>query len=156
DAVARLAPVPGGIIGDSRDQPPIFRGPAPALDQIYDGAISKIPKAVELALAKSVVAEPHRPRATGAGNVIAPTLLGGSTAISPIEQLNRHFGRRTKARDPTQIPLGAVEVAHYRQRCHCQRRVAGPGVAVVVIAVAAEALGQRTRRGSGDSAGRGK
>src|ERR1700749_835321 len=96
DAVTRLAPVLGRIIGNSSYQLPIFRRQSPALDQINDSAVREISQTVQLALAKGMIAELHRPGAAIAGGLAARVLLDFGAAIDTVQHLNTHLGRRAE------------------------------------------------------------
>ena len=108
---------------------------------------------VVLALRVRRVADAHRPRGGVAGQVVELELLELALAADAVHDLEvlvaaRHVGDEREEVDG--LPVEA-EGVHRPQR---ERRVADPGVPVVVVAVAAHGLRQRGAAGRGHGAGR--
>ena len=109
---------------------------------------------VVLLLLVGVVADPHRPGALVAGEVVEHLLVELALAADAVHHLQvllaaGHVG------DEVEEVVGLPVEAERVQRPQHERRVADPAVAVVPVALAVRGLGQRGGGGGEQRAGRG-
>ena len=98
------------------------------------------------------VADPDGPRAGVAGQVVQGALGQVAAAVDGVHDLQVLGVAGDRAEQPVAPQPGLVGVAGVDQRLEGERGVAQPAVAVVPVALAAEVLGQRGRRGGDDPA----
>ena len=109
---------------------------------------------VGLPLVHGAVADPHRPRAGVAGQVVERRARAARGAPSTAYMICRSSGSPATARSSqSRHSRASSVVAGRQQRLEGQGGVAQPAVAVVPVALAAEVLGQRGRRRRDDAAG---
>ena len=108
---------------------------------------------VGLLLLDGGVADPHGRRPLVAGQVVEGVLGQVPRAVDGVHDLEVVGVAGHGPQQPVSPEPGLVGVARVDQRLDRQRGVAQPAVAVVPVALAAEVLGQRRRRGGHDAAG---
>ena len=143
DPLVGLAPDARRALGlglDDRPQPPRQPLAAPRVqqDRVQHRAVD-----VVLALVERAVADPHRPRAGVAGEVVARGLGQVAPAVDPVHDLQRAVGVGLEVGDELHELVGLPVEVQPVQRLQRERRVAHPRVAVVPVALAAGRLGQR-------------
>ena len=148
-----FGPGGGDLIGQAGDDPPglAIEGVAGVGEQ--PGGVDDPAVAVELVLAGGAVADPDGPAVGVAGP--ARELGLSWTGPSVDGEQHRQAGSRQAAgvEEPGEEGPGLLRLACTEEGGDADRRVAGPGVAVVPVAVAAEALRKRRGRGGDRRAG---
>ena len=109
---------------------------------------------VELDLVPGAVADAHRRRVAPAAQVGEHALGQVVLAADAVHDLQRLAAAAGRARHERDELLRLVGARADVQRLERQARVADPREAVVPVALAADGLGQRGRRGGDDRAGR--
>ncbi len=122
-----------------------------ALDEQRRG-LHQVAEHAELDLRARPVATAHRPAVAVAGQV-QRLLLRGQRAVEAIHRAQPRPVAADRGRQPGERRLGLLGGADAQERLDGVGDVAHPGVAVVVVLVAADALGQRRRGRSGDRPG---
>ena len=135
-------------IGHSRARQPL-RVPGVQEDRVEHRA-----EHVVLALVERAVADPYRPRAGVAREVVARRLGEVAAAVDAVHDLQRAVLGRLDVGDELHELVGFPVEREQVQRLEGERRVAHPGVAVVPVALAARRLGQRRRERGDRGAGR--
>ena len=154
DALVGLAPDPGRALGlrlHDRPQPPRHPLAAPRVQQ---DRVEHRAEDVVLALVERAVADPHRPRAGVAGEIVARGLGQIPPPVDPVHDLQRAVVVRLDVGDELDELVGLPVQVEPVQRLERERRVAHPRVAVVPVALAARGLGQRRRERGDRRAGR--
>ena len=154
DPLVGLAPDLRRALGlrlDDRPQPP--RQPLAAA-RVEQDRVEHRAEDVVLALVEGAVADPHRPRARVAGEVVARRLGQVAAAVDPVHDLQRAVLGRLDVGDELHELVGLPVEVEPVQRLQREGRVAHPGVAVVPVALAARRLGQRGRERRDRRAGR--
>ena len=118
--------------------------------------VDEAPIDVELELAVRIVADPDRARVEIAAQVIEGGL---GEAVSPVDAVDHlqpaaPLGLLTARLEPSHEGARLFGEADAEEGVECEARVADPGVAVVPVAAAPDALGQ-ARGGGGDEGARG-
>ena len=109
---------------------------------------------VVLALQAGVVADPHRPRALVAGEVLERLLAQVALAADAVHDLQRPVGVALEVGDVLDEVVGLPVQPQRGEPPQRQRGVAHPREAVIPVALAARGLRQRGRRSRDDRAGR--
>jgi hypothetical protein len=120
---------------------------APAAHEL-GGGVRDLAVDVELALVVGAVADPHRPRATVALQVVERALGQAACAVDVVEHLEVRVGQPRRVQHPLEERVRLVAAAEVEEGLEGDRGVAWPAVAVVPVARAADRLGQRA--GGGD------
>ena len=161
DALVGLVPVLAQPVDDARQ-----RGPALVAD-LHAGGVGEVDRGgglavdVELQLVGGAVADPDRPRAAPALEMIQALLDQVRGAVHPVHDLQRPGTLARLFLRPVPEPGaergGLLHVAQAEQRVDGERAVPDPGVAVVPVALPAFLLGQpggrRRDRGPGRRVG---
>ena len=124
-------------IGHSR------RGSALAAARVQQDRVEHRAEDVVLPLVERAVADPHRPRARVAREVVARRLGQVAPAVDAVHDLQRAVLGRLDVGDELHELVGLPVEVEPVQRLQRERRVAHPRVAVVPVALAARRLGQR-------------
>ena len=109
---------------------------------------------VVLALVERTVADPHRPGALVARQLVARRLGQVAAAVDAVHDLQAAVGVRLEVGDELHELVGLPVEVEVVQRLQREGRVAHPRVAVVPVALAARGLGQRGRQRGHRGAGR--
>ena len=115
--------------------------------------LEQIAVAAELELRRRRVALADGVRAAVArkGKLFA---LVGDTAVEVVEHIEARVCALDRVQEPPQRGMDELQPPDAQEGVDCEGRVAHPGEAVVPVAVAADLLGKRRRRGRGHRAGR--
>ena len=143
DPLVRLAPDRGRarrLRLDDRPQAPRQPVAAPRVEQ---DRVQRRAVDVVLALVERAVADPHRPRARVAGELVDRRLGQVAPAVDPVHDLQRPVGVRLEIADELHELVGLPVQVEPVQRLEGEGRVADPRVAVVPVALAARRLRQR-------------
>ena len=154
DALVGLAPDLRRALGlrlDDRPEPP--RQPL-RVARVEQDRVEHRAEDVVLALVEGAVADPHRPRAGVAGEVVARRLGQVAAAVDPVHDLQRAVLGRLDVGDELHELVGLPVEVEPVERLQREGRVAHPGVAVVPVALAARRLRQRRRERRDRRAGR--
>src|SRR5919197_2117353 len=153
DAGVLLFPDLGELVDDSSQ--PLRRGVVEriAVTHVQLRRIEKIAVAAELQLSGGFVSAPEGPRAP-----IAPELElllpRGRLAVEVVEHVNVRLGALDGSEQPRERRVYLDQQLEVDQSVERVRRIADPGEAVVVVAIAADPLGQRGGRSGDDRAAR--
>ena len=152
-----LLPAACGRVGEIGDEALDLRMEVAELLAIAVQQVEELAVDVELLLRPRAVADAHGARVAPAAQVRQRALGEVVLAADPEHDLQRRVageaaaGRAGHERDEVDGLVGAGADV---QRLQGKAGVADPGVAVVPVALAADALGQRGGRGGDDRAGR--
>ena len=154
DALVRLPPDPfraAGLRLDDPPQPPWQPLAAPGVQQ--DGVEHRAEHVV-LALVERPVADPYRPGAGVAGQLVAGRLGEVTAPVDPVHDLQGAVVVGLEVGDELHELVGLPVEPQEVQRLQGEGRVPHPGVAVVPVALATRRLGQRRGQRRDRRAGR--
>ena len=155
DALVLALPVVADPVDHAADpQPRVVADRLAVLVEQID-RVQQLAVDVELQLVVGAVADPHRTRAHVAVEVIEHLLGQVLLAVDAVHDLQAGVRLRCAVLgDEPEEALRLLLEAQAQERVDRERRVAHPGVAVVPVALAADALRERAGRRRDDRAGR--
>ena len=152
DPAVGLTPVLERRVDLAREQLPEAVVQAIARARVEPDRVEEHPPDIVLPVAPGVVADPHRPRALVAGEVIERLLVELRAPVDAVHDLQVLV--LDPVGDEVEVVARLPVEAEGRESPQHERRVPQPAVAVVPVALAAGRLGQRGRRRGDHRSGR--
>ena len=152
DAVVGLAPAGGRVVGQLAQVTPGAQGQTPAEALVQARRVEQRARRVQLHLVARAVADAHGPAAAVAVQVLQDRLGRDRLTVDRVEQSQAGAGVERIAHEVEEL-VCLARVADQVRRTDRHGRVAGPGVAVVPVALAADPLRERGRGGCHHGAG---
>ena len=142
-----LGPGGGDVVGEAGDGPPGLAVEAVAGVGEEPGGVEHPAVAVELVLAGGAVADPHGAAVGVAGPAVELGFGWSGPTVEGEQHREAGSGQAAGVEQPGEEGAGLLRLAGGEEGGDPDGGVAGPGVAVVPVAAAADPLGQRGGRG---------